>query len=299
MQYPVEMNNRSAHHLVLAAILILANLACDLSLPRGLGTATQPEAIQERLFRGITYERRVTQSPRPLVIHIVTVDMQADGIKPLVTPPANESAERAVPARTTSEFLQQYDLQLAVNGDYFSPWFDAGPLGYAPKAGDLADPQGFAASNGKIYSDYSSEEVPIHILRTNRVTIGDLTGRVYMSVSGNTYLVRSNTVFPQNDNNLQPRTAIGINQGGTKLTIIVVDGRQPGYSEGMTLTELAALFAELKVYTAVNMDGGGSSTLVVAGNDGTPRVLNSPVHGGIPGNERPVANHLGFYASGD
>lgn len=293
------MINRPLKHIAILSLLILSTLACDLSIPRGLSSISQPEPSTERLFPGVTYERRVTQSPRPLVIHIVTVDMQADGIKPLVTPPDNESGAEAVQARTTSEFLQDFDLQLAINGDYFSPWFDAGPLGYAPKPGDLADPQGFAASNGKIYSDYSGEEVPIHILRTNRVTIGDLTGRVYMSLSGNTYLIRSNTVFPQNDNNLQPRTALGINQGGTRMTIIVVDGRQPGYSEGMTLTELAALFDELNVYTAVNLDGGGSSTLVVAGKDGTPRVLNSPIHGGVPGNQRPVANHLGFYADGD
>lgn len=285
--------------LFLAVVLLASTLACDLSIPRRILGAQQPAPTKERLFPGIQYERRVTQSPRPLVIHIVTVDMRNDDIKPLVTPPDNDSTARSVKARTTGEFLEEFGLQLAINGDYFTPWYDAGPLGYTPKTGDLVDPLGYAASNGKVYSNYSDEEVPVHILRTNKVTIGSPVGRVHMTISGNTLLVNNRNAVEQNDNNLQPRTAIGVNQAGNTLTIIVVDGRQPGYSEGMTLTELAALFVELKVWDAVNLDGGGSSTLVVAGPDGKARVLNSPVHGGNPGNQRPVANHLGFFARTD
>ena len=95
---------------------------------------------------------------------------------------------------------------------------------------------------------------------------------------------------------IQPRTAIGIDQAGTTLTIVVVDGRQPGYSEGITMWELADLLVEYGVYYALNLDGGGSSTLVVEGPDGRPQVLNSPIGNRIPGWERPVAVHLGLRA---
>ncbi len=47
----------------------------------------------------------------------------------------------------------------------------------------------------------------------------------------------------------------------------------------------------------MNLDGGGSSTMVVAGRDGQSRVLNSPIDNYIPGRERPVANHLGIFAT--
>jgi exopolysaccharide biosynthesis protein len=46
---------------------------------------------------------------------------------------------------------------------------------------------------------------------------------------------------------------------------------------------------------AMAMDGGGSSTLVVEGEDGSPRILNTPIDNYIPGRERPVGNHLGIY----
>lgn len=288
----------NARLFLLTAVLLAVSLACDLSVPRA-GGSQQPAPTTERLFPGILYERRVAQSPRPLVIHIVTIDLKAENIRPFVTPPDNPGSDRAVNARTTAEFLEEFGLQLAINGDYFTPWYDAGPFGYEPKSGQPVDPLGYAASNGVAYSESSDQEVPIHILRTNKVTIGSPVGRVHMTISGNALLVNNASAVLLSDHNLQPRTAVGVNQSGNKLTLIVVDGRQEGYSEGMTLDELAALFVELKVWDAVNLDGGGSSTLVVAGPDGEPRVLNSPIHGGVPGRLRPVANHLGFYAEGD
>jgi exopolysaccharide biosynthesis protein len=76
---------------------------------------------------------------------------------------------------------------------------------------------------------------------------------------------------------------------------MVVDGRQNGYSEGVTFPELGELLISYGVYTGVNLDGGGSSTLVIKGADGKPRVLNSPIDLNVPGKERAVGNHLGLY----
>ena len=91
---------------------------------------------------------------------------------------------------------------------------------------------------------------------------------------------------------------VALDAAGTTLLLVVVDGRQPNYSGGVTLPELADLVVEFGGWAALNLDGGGSSTLVAEGPDGRPRVLNSPIHGRHPpGRERPVANHLGVYAA--
>jgi exopolysaccharide biosynthesis protein len=74
-----------------------------------------------------------------------------------------------------------------------------------------------------------------------------------------------------------------------------VDGRQPFYSQGATFVELAELLRKQGAYVAMSMDGGGSATLVVEGQAGTPRILNTPIDNYIPGRERPVGNHLGIY----
>ncbi len=60
------------------------------------------------------------------------------------------------------------------------------------------------------------------------------------------------------------RTAVGATADG-RLLLVVVDGRQPGYSRGMTLRELAELLQRLGAVQALNLDGGGSSEMVVNG----------------------------------
>jgi hypothetical protein len=80
-----------------------------------------------------------------------------------------------------------------------------------------------------------------------------------------------------------PRSGIGFSADSTRLFFIVVDGRQR-FSVGMTLPEFADLMISLGVAQGLNLDGGGSSTLVV---DQT--VVNSPSD---PSGERPVGNAL-------
>jgi len=72
----------------------------------------------------------------------------------------------------------------------------------------------------------------------------------------------------------QPRTAIGVTADG-HILIVVVDGRDPGYSRGVTLTELADIMISLGATTAYNLDGGGSSELWFNGE-----VVNQPSNGG-------------------
>jgi hypothetical protein len=66
-----------------------------------------------------------------------------------------------------------------------------------------------------------------------------------------------------------PRTAVGWTANGARMLWVVVDGRQPPWSDGMTLAELTTLFQQLGATDAINLDGGGSTTMVVEG-----RVVN-------------------------
>ena len=72
----------------------------------------------------------------------------------------------------------------------------------------------------------------------------------------------------------QPRTAVGVIDEN-HLVFVVVDGRDEGYSKGVTLTELAEIMTSLGAETAYNLDGGGSSTLYFNGE-----VVNQPSNGG-------------------
>lgn len=94
-------------------------------------------------------------------------------------------------------------------------------------------------------------------------------------------LVSSSPTFA---GNRQPRTAVGVSTDDATLWMVVVDGRQPGYSEGMTLPELAALLQATGVEDALNLDGGGSSVMMVR-----DRTVSRP--SGLTG-PRAVANAL-------
>jgi exopolysaccharide biosynthesis protein len=69
----------------------------------------------------------------------------------------------------------------------------------------------------------------------------------------------------------QPRTAVGV-IGTNHLVFVVVDGRSPGYSAGVTMTGLADIMQGLGATTAYNLDGGGSSTMYFNG-----QLVNDPL----------------------
>lgn len=93
-----------------------------------------------------------------------------------------------------------------------------------------------------------------------------------------------------------PRTAAGVSRDGRTLLLAVADGRQPGWSVGLTLPELARLMIEAGAWNAVNLDGGGSSAMWYREpGSGPGRVLNRPSDGRV----RPAASHLGVRVFAD
>jgi exopolysaccharide biosynthesis protein len=69
----------------------------------------------------------------------------------------------------------------------------------------------------------------------------------------------------------QPRTALGM-VSANHFVLVVVDGRSPGYSRGVTMTEMAQIMADLGCSVAYNLDGGGSSTMYYDG-----ALVNNPL----------------------
>ena len=89
-----------------------------------------------------------------------------------------------------------------------------------------------------------------------------------------------------------PRTIVGVGSRGRRLLLITIDGRQPGYSAGTTNRESARVALELGATEAINLDGGGSTAMVVARRraDSTSyEVVNRPSD---PQGERAVGNAL-------
>ncbi len=89
-----------------------------------------------------------------------------------------------------------------------------------------------------------------------------------------------------------PRTAVGISKDGSELFVTTIDGRTEN-SGGMSLEDMGEFFADIGAHNAVNLDGGGSTTMLArtAGKD-APVVQNEP----SDGEQRTVGNALVFYS---
>ena len=262
----------------------------------------QPPPLERELFVGVHYRRRVVPPPDAQITHFVEIDLDAPGIRPEITPP-RPTEGRAFAAKKVSTFLREQGLQLAINGGYFRPWFSHGPLWYYPHEGDPVDVLDVHSYHGRGVGSPESYRGVLSFSRDGRATIDLRRYDPYLALGGTMPLVVGGHLgewvgqASPTARRLEPRTAVGVDASGRRLLILVVDGRQPGYSEGMSMVELAETFKELGFVNAIALDGGGSSTLVIEGSDGHPMILNSPIHGRVPpGRERPVANHLGFHA---
>jgi hypothetical protein len=121
------------------------------------------------------------------------------------------------------------------------------------------------------------------ILQPDWSTVSDAIGGGPVLVRDGKPVYRANEAFevaqiaPRH-----PRTAIGQTKDG-RILLVVVDGRQAGYSIGMTTFEMALMMVRLGAVRAMQLDGGGSSTLAFDG-----RVLNRP----SDGRERPISTAL-------
>lgn len=229
-------------------------------------------------FAGVRHLHRTTTTPWN--IHALAIDLTTPGLK-------LQSTATAQRRRTPSSFAQLIGAQVAVNADFFS-FTDYSTSGLAAGAGakwaDTADTTGsgtFAfGSNGR-----AELSAPASIVAFDPSWMIGV-------VSGHPQIVKAGAALPDPSGSTlcttrNPRTAIGLSQDKATLYLVVVDGRSTA-SVGMKCSELGALLQGLGAYTALNLDGGGSSAMYLAGTG----IVNAP----SDGTQRVVANHLAVFA---
>jgi hypothetical protein len=248
-------------------------------------------------LRAREYER-----PRPLRAWIAKVDLSHPDVRFIATDPARfEGEDKRFETRcaTTLEFAQRHKVQLAINASAFDP--------FRPRAGLPMDVVGLAAVDGRVYSEARDPFGAMFITRDSRVSLKGPPlplEDLWLVVPGFRLLLDDRRIVVPADvadsdfGGVNPRTAVGVDREGRTLWIVVVDGRQAGVSEGITLVELACLFESLGAWDALNLDGGGSTTLVLQDAEGGHDVINTPVGRGPPDTLRQVANNLGLRLPG-
>jgi len=259
---------------------VVAIAALLLAAPAG---ATPMRVSSTSPHPGITSELWSDPSI-PAQIHLVKIDLTSSEIAVYAT----KEQDKGI---TTSEYAMRIGAQVAINGDSFTlaTYTPTGLAigGMAPwssTADDATSAIFHMLRSGE--RTYAAIEVPETVLAAT-----DLPAGTEGAVSGRPLLVRSGSVTSQFDCNdpvtlacqRAPRSAVGVDQAGNTMWLIVVDGWQSG-SIGMTAAELAAFLQARGAYMAMALDGGSSSALVIDG-----ALASSP----SDGVERTVANHIG------
>lgn len=174
----------------------------------------------------------------------------------------------------------------AVNGDFFAT---------------DGTPQGIYYRNGVCLKNTMTDNVCTFfaVTKGKKAVIGSYDeydiykDEILEAVGGRVRLMTNGNVLPQTSTALEPRTAIGVTDNNV-VYILVADGRNFWYSNGMRYAEMGAVMKALGAKDAINLDGGGSSTFIIRSKAGFEEdrfaIRNWPYDNG--GVERAVANGL-------
>ena len=258
-------------HFIRRAVLLCALGSSAISAVPAFGKDTWSDP-----FAGVRLLHRSIDDPK-WDFHLAVVDLSEPGTRLTVTPPEDRRS-------TVSSFAKKKKVQLAVNGDFFS-YKDYSVGGLAVGEGKLwpdsdkdTKSSGFlAAGPGRVELYEPSLVVPVEPWMQNVVS-----GKPMLVHDGKGCGADSGVAGPRH-----PRTAVGLSKDRKTLFVLVVDGRQK-HSVGMTGKEMEKVFLEFGAWDALNLDGGGSSSMFVEGSG----VVNKP----SDGRERVDGNHFGVYA---
>jgi exopolysaccharide biosynthesis protein len=302
-----------------AQVLAFLTLGCPSGLP-GAETVQHP-------FLGVTYITRTETAPRSIAAHLVKIDLTSPGIRFTLTPPGG--ALETV-RETTFGFLNREHAQVAINGHFFMPFPSSSPdamlVGFAASEGNVysafevpAQSYAIVANAPAINIDPANHAAIVHAdtrFADGKHVLENVT--VWNAVAGSAQIVTNGVktipVYADAEhpgaltagglrhysNNqswydaLQARSAIGLSKDNRTLVLFTVD--RAGGSLGMRVGEVAdLLIGDYGVYNALNLDGGGSTTLAMD-NPVTHTGVVANVSSDNP-NGRSVGSNLAVFAA--
>ena len=240
----------------------------------------------------------MTKDDKQLVYYTATMDVARDDVNVYANYHDNDPSSWAMARVTdqmaaaqkkhsnpedTENYIENYNAVLGINADFYNMSTGA--------------PMGVLVMNGKVYHGMGGENF-FAILKDGTPLIGGTAeweankDNIQEAVGGRFYLVKDGKSAVNSDANYYKnrvtRTAVGITKEG-KVVFVVVDGRQEPFSAGGSTQEVAQIMLEAGCVTAINLDGGGSSTFA-ARQEGSDQVtvVNRP----SDGYERSVSSSL-------
>jgi hypothetical protein len=264
-----------------------------------------------RPYKPVVYQYVEQTDPRPQRIHVMAIDLTSRDVRIRVSR-GGEDPDGQGPWTTTlmrpSAIAERDGFEVTINGDFFAlpskqdaEGSEAQKVFRAKLASTVSGP---AMTDGETWATPKEKggRPALLIDAQNRATIAkikDPPADARQVIAGSDIIVeggkdvaRTGKGFPDGPH---PRTAVGIADGGKRLLLVVIDGRDKEKAIGMSLKEVAKVMLDLGCDSALNLDGGGSTAMVLRDPKTRDlRVLNNP----SDGRERAVANVLGVDVDG-
>lgn len=306
-EYRFEGRPRESPRGLLLAVVLLATGGCRTAMQP---TSVPPSAIAPvRLAQTPRTERELAlplavwterrDLPEPLAVPVLSIDLQCSTLEVIAMPADDPDGDGPAQAALTDprKLATQFQALAAVNANAFGALPDAdGNTDSRWRSGQPVVIEGVAVHGGLVRSGPAKHAAndpcfwldAAHTPHFGPWPVDARDVREAVNVWWG-HLLDGGKVLPQPGGDRHPRTALGVDATGSWLCLVVVDGRQPGHSVGMTAHELATLMAQLGCARAINLDGGGSSILLAADATGTMAIINRP-SGGSP---RPIPLMIG------
>lgn len=247
----------------------------------------------------LQYWHETRAQPRPLRIHWLKADLACPrlALAALVAEDPDGPGPAEAKLEPPAALAARHRVIAAVNANAFAHAKGSTAGGWVADA--PVDIVSWAVTGGRQVSPPQRGYWCFWVDPQGRAHVGDAAPprEAREAVAGFGPLLVGGEPAPAEGGPLHPRTALGLDRQARWLWLAVVDGRQPGTSEGMTLRELALLMKEAGAWDALNLDGGGSSILLLAPDGQGLRTMNTPCDVGLLGRRaRPVPVMLGIRA---
>ncbi len=223
-----------------------------------------------------TVNYAVNSKGEQIVFFTSTADLRRDDVKVFANYANNDPSKGWAMAPVSAQMaaaiqnnknVQNYNPVVGVNANFYNM--------------STGEPSGLFVMNSTVYKEGGNAFFAV--LKDGTAVIGSASdysqykGNIAEAVGGSTLLVKDGvSLYPNPDNSYAPRTAVGLTADG-KVVVMVIDGRQSPYSAGANFNEIAQIMIDAGCVSAINLDGGGSSTFVskAEGSDNLS-VLNRP-----------------------
>lgn len=263
---------------------------------------SKAETVQKNVQHLYFYEK----SPRPMQINIMRIDLSTPGLKFTATE-KDQDYGKPMPdypkmtivtkrEKTVDFMLRQRktrNMIVAANASPWRPWTK-------PWTHIYGYPESLNILDGEVLCGYGKSRATFAVYKDGKAVIArDIPVEDYpditIAVSGFEIILQDGKIIEQAkryQTATHPRIVYGLSRDKRYFYILTVNGRQPGVSEGATAKELSHFMQDAGAWDAVNMDGGGSTSLCYW-NEQEKKPVFLPHH--KRGVQRYVGSNIGIY----